>query len=64
VVNGQLVGELKKVGTFDPTLFNEVRQNAGPPLGADGFAPASLLSVLRFPGHSCTTGRWTRSMTR
>src|SRR6266542_6744701 len=49
VVNGQLVGELKKVDTFDPTLFNEVRQNAGSPLGADGFAPASLLSVFAFP---------------
>jgi YVTN family beta-propeller protein len=49
VVNGQLIGELRKVGTFDPTQLNEVRSNASPPLGADGFAPASLLSVFAFP---------------
>jgi hypothetical protein len=31
-------------------LANEVRANFGPtPLGADGFAPASLLSVFAFP---------------
>jgi len=29
--------------------LNEVRQNAGAPLGVDGFAPASLLSVFAFP---------------
>lgn len=46
---GQLIGELRKVGTFDPTAFNEVRQNAAAPLGADGFAPASLLSLFAFP---------------
>lgn len=50
VVNGQIIGELRQVGTFDPTAFNEVRQNAGPPLGADGFAPASLLSISAFQG--------------
>jgi YVTN family beta-propeller protein len=50
VVNGQIIGELRKVGTFDPTFFNEVRQNGAPPLGADGFAPASLLSVFAFTG--------------
>jgi hypothetical protein len=49
VVNGQLFNELRQVGTFDPTLRNEVRQNAATPLGADGFAPASLLSVFAFP---------------
>jgi len=48
--NGQLIGELKNVGTFDPTVKNEVRANVSPaPLGADGFAPASLLSVFAFP---------------
>jgi YVTN family beta-propeller protein len=47
--SGQLVGELKKVGTFDPTVKNEVRANAAAPLGLDGFAPASLLSVFAFP---------------
>jgi cytochrome c peroxidase len=49
VSNGQLIGELKKVGTFNPAFFNEVRQNAATPLGADGFAPASLLSLFAFP---------------
>ena len=30
VVAGQIIGELRQVGTFDPTAFNEVRQNAAP----------------------------------
>jgi mono/diheme cytochrome c family protein len=46
---GQLFGELRNVGTFDPAFLNEVRQNAAAPLGADGFAPASLLSVFAYP---------------
>jgi YVTN family beta-propeller protein len=50
VVNGQILGELRPVGTFDPTAFNEVRQNAQPPLGAAGFAPPSLLSGFAFSG--------------
>lgn len=49
VVNGQVIGELRKVGTFDPAAFNEVRQNGAPPLGADGFVPPSLLSLHAFP---------------
>ncbi|HTF72680.1 MAG TPA: beta-propeller fold lactonase family protein [Edaphobacter sp.] len=50
VVNTQLIGELRNVGTFNPAALNEVRANFGPaPLGADGFAPASLLSVFAFP---------------
>lgn len=48
VVAGQIIGELRQVGTFDPTAFNEVRQNAAPPLGADGFVPPSLLSSFSF----------------
>jgi YVTN family beta-propeller protein len=48
VVAGQVFGELRKVGTFDPAAFNEVRQNAAPPLGADGFVPPSLLSAFAF----------------
>jgi hypothetical protein len=48
VVNGQILAELRQVGTFDPTSFNEVRQNAAPPLGADGFAPPTLLSAFAF----------------
>ena len=49
VSNGQIIGELRKVGTFDPTAFNEVNANGAPPLGNDGFAPASLLSLHAFP---------------
>jgi YVTN family beta-propeller protein len=51
VVNatGEVADVLRKVGTFDPTVKNEVRQNAGAPLGANGFAPASLLSLFAFP---------------
>jgi YVTN family beta-propeller protein len=49
VVAGQLAEELRNVGTFDGTLFNEVRQNAAPPLGAAGFVPPSLLSIHAFP---------------
>ncbi|MBI4468162.1 MAG: hypothetical protein HY650_02450 [Acidobacteria bacterium] len=37
------------MGTFDPGLKNEVRATAAAPLGADGFAPASLLSIFAFP---------------
>lgn len=46
---GQLTGELRNVGTFDSTVFNEVRQNAAAPLGAAGFVPPSLLSIHAFP---------------
>jgi uncharacterized protein (TIGR03437 family) len=49
VVNTQLTGELFKVGTFDPAAKNEVRANAAAPLGADGFASPSLLSLFAFP---------------
>ncbi len=47
--NGQIIGELRQVGTFDPAFVNEVRQNAAPPFGADGFVPPSLLSIHAFP---------------
>jgi cytochrome c peroxidase len=52
IVAGQVVSELRNVGSFDPTFFNEVRQNpaAGAPLGAAGFVPPSLLSIHAFPG--------------
>ena len=46
IVNGQIIGELRQVGTFDPGFVNEVRDNAAPPLGADGFNPPSLLGVF------------------
>jgi YVTN family beta-propeller protein len=49
VLNGQIFGELRKVGTFDAAAFNEVRANAGAPLGSDGFAPPTLLSIHAFP---------------
>lgn len=49
VVDGQIISELRQVGTFDPTALNEVRQNGAPPLGANGFAPGSLLSLFAFP---------------
>ena len=46
---GQLVSELRKVGTFDAAAFNEVRANGAAPLGGDGFVPPSLLSLFAFP---------------
>jgi YVTN family beta-propeller protein len=49
VVNGQIAGELRPIGTFDPGAFNEVRANGSAPLGAAGFAPPSLLSLHAFP---------------
>jgi YVTN family beta-propeller protein len=50
IVNGQIASELRRVGTFDPAAFNEVRQNGAAPLGSDGFAPPSLLGVAASPG--------------
>lgn len=46
---GQVVGELRQVGTFNAAFFNEVRANGSPPLGASGFVPPSLLSIHAFP---------------
>ena len=46
---GQIPGLLRQVGTFDAAAENEVRQNAAAPLGADGYAPPSLMSVNAFP---------------
>jgi YVTN family beta-propeller protein len=46
---GEVFAELRNVGTFNPTAFNEVRQNGAPPLGANGFVPPSLLSIHAFP---------------
>lgn len=47
--NGQVIGELRKVGTNDPTLKTEVRANATPALGPDGYVPPSLLSISAWP---------------
>jgi hypothetical protein len=49
IVNGQVAGELRTVGTFDPNAFNEVRADGTAPLGVSGFAPPSLLSLHAFP---------------
>ena len=49
VSNGQLITELRSVGTFTASAFNEVRQNAAPAIGIDGFVPPSLLSLFAFP---------------
>ncbi len=45
VVNGQLIRFLRKVGTFNAADVFEIRQNGAAPLGADGYAPPSLLGV-------------------
>ncbi len=46
---GQILTELRAVGSFDATASNEVRQNAAAPLGAAGFNPPSLLGLHAFP---------------
>ena len=48
ISGGQVAGQLRQVGSFDPNLFNEVRQNGSAPLGALGFVPPSLLSLHAF----------------
>ena len=50
VVDGQLIAQLRNVGTFDPGRFNEIDANAGSPLGAAGYAIPSLLSAFAFEG--------------
>jgi YVTN family beta-propeller protein len=50
IVAGQIIDELRSVGTFDPTDLNEVRQDGSAPLGAAGFVPPSLLSIFAFTG--------------
>lgn len=49
IQGGQIIGQLRNVGTFDPTASNEVRANGRPPLGEAGFVPPSLMSVFAFP---------------
>lgn len=44
--NGVLFRFLKKVGTYDPTAFNEIRSNLQPADGADGFNIPSLIGVF------------------
>ena len=45
IVAGQVFRKLRPVGTFNGANQNEVRQNGAAPLGADGFAPPSLLGA-------------------
>ncbi|MBK8136709.1 MAG: beta-propeller fold lactonase family protein [Anaerolineae bacterium] len=49
IAGGQIVAQLRNVGTFNPADVNEVRANAKPPLGEAGFVPPSLLSVFAVP---------------
>ena len=49
ITAGQLIAELRNVGTFTAGTNNEVRANAAAPLGAAGFSPAPLLSLFAFP---------------
>lgn len=46
---GELISELRNVGTFDPNALNEVNANGAPSIGANGFVPPSLLSIFAFP---------------
>lgn len=45
VVRAQVIRLLRPVGTFNPADVNEIRDNGVAPLGADGFAPPSLLGA-------------------
>jgi YVTN family beta-propeller protein len=49
IVSGQIIGELRNVGTFNAADFNEVKNTAAPSIGSDGFVPASLLSIFTVP---------------
>lgn len=50
IKNGQILDQLRAVGTFDPSALNEVTANGTPPVvGPDGFVPDSLLSIFAFP---------------
>ena len=47
--DGQILSELRQVGTFDPNFLNEVKNNGSPAAGVDGFVPPSLLGLHAFP---------------
>jgi len=50
IKDGQILAQLRPVGTFDAGALNEVNTNGVPSLvGPDGFVPASLLSLFAFP---------------
>src|SRR5262249_50028972 len=46
IKTGQLLAEIRSVGTFDPKAFNEVNNAGAPAIGSDGFVPPSLLSIF------------------
>ena len=48
IVDGQIIGELRNVGTFNPAFPNEKRANGAGAIGAAGFVPPSLLSLFAF----------------
>jgi YVTN family beta-propeller protein len=50
VADGQLIAQLRNVGTFAQTDDNEVTSTGAKLLGADGFVPPSLLSIGAFSG--------------
>ncbi len=49
VSGGQLINELRIVGTFNAGDFNEVKNTGAPSIGVQGFAPPSLLSLFSVP---------------
>ena len=50
IKTGQILDQLRLVGTFDGAALNEVTTNGVPSLvGVDGFVPDSLLSIFAFP---------------
>ncbi len=49
ITANQLIGQLRNVGTFDATFFNEVNANGAASIGSLGFVPPSLLSIGAFP---------------
>ncbi len=48
IVNGQVIDQLRQVGSFDAAVSNEVKADGSPALGVDGFVPPSLLSTSAF----------------
>jgi YVTN family beta-propeller protein len=50
ILDGQILNQLKIVGTFDPNAFNEVKNTGAAAEGDNGFVSASLLSLHAFPG--------------
>ena len=49
IKTGQILDQLRIVGTFTPGALNEVNTNGAPSIGGDGFVPPSLLSLFAFP---------------